>query len=218
MFAVLADDQDLVREAIATVLSHLFQFKVLEAKNASEAVHLTQTHNPVLVILDLMMPGEDSFTAAAKIRQMAPHTKVVILTGRAEVDLLLRARELKLHGFVLKGGGVGGAVNELTYAIKTVLSGGIYIAPSLSEHLLDPARTQNSLINMLTPKERTVLTLLAQGLTMKMAATRMDISVKTAETHRNNLGRKLGHPNRAQMFAFAMRHRLVDDQVLTISA
>lgn len=214
MFAVLADDQLLVRESVAATLSKLFQFTVLQAADANEAVILTRKNNPVLVILDMMMPGTDTFEAAAKIRHMAPHTKVIILTGRADVDLVIRSRALKIHGYLLKGD----SVDEMRYAINTVLKGGIYVPPSLSECLLDPGRKDRSALEGLTPKERAVLSLIAQGLAMKQVAHYMEISVKTAETHRNNLGRKLGHPNKAQIFAFALQHRLIDTQALAISA
>ena len=213
MYAVLADNQSLVREAIAQLLTTLFHFKVLQAADAGEAVALTKKHNPVLVILELMMPGMDSFEAATQIRQVAPYTKVVIMTGRAEVDLVRRARSLKIHGYILKADSHG----ESQYAINTVLRGGAYVPPSLSEQLLDPERDGRSAIDILTPKEKAMLSLIAQGMTMKQAADHLHISPKTAETHRNNLGRKLGHPNKAQLFAFAMKHQLVDTNSLAIA-
>jgi len=214
MFAVLADDQDLVRESLSAVLATMFQFNVLQAKDAGEAVNLTRANNPVLVVLDLMMPGMDTFAAATQIRAMAPHTKVIILTGRADVDLVIRSRAIKVHGYVLKGD----STDEMRYAVNTVLRGGIYVPRSLSQHLLDPDRSTRSAIDGLTPKERTVLALIAKGMPMKQVAHHMDISVKTAETHRNNLGRKLGRPNKAQIFAFALEHRLIDTGALAISA
>jgi DNA-binding NarL/FixJ family response regulator len=213
MYAVLADDHDLVRESIAATLSHVFSFTVLQAKDAGQAVALTRKHNPALVILDMMMSGMDTFEAATLIRQDAPRTKVIILTGRAEVDLVIRARSLKIHGYALKGD----SLDEIRYAINTVMKGGAYVPPSLSEQLLDPERSKRaSALDVLTQKEKATLSLLAQGNSMKEVASYMNISVKTAETHRNNLGRKLGHPNKAQIFAFAILHKLVDMQSLAI--
>jgi len=214
MFAILADNQSLVREAIAGLLAKEFHFNVLQAIDADVAVTLTQKHNPVLVCMELMMPGLDTFEAATQIRKMAPHTKVVIMTGRSEVDLVARARSLKIHGYILKGD----SLEESQYAINTILRGGVYIPPSLSQQLYDPERDGQSALDRLTPKECAMLSLIAQGMTMKEAAGHMSISPKTAETHRNNLGRKLGHPNRAQLFAFALKHRLIDSKALAIPA
>lgn len=214
MVAVLADDHDMVREAFASVLTHVYKWKVIEAKDATEAIAAVRANNPAVVILDLMMPGMDSFEATSQIRQFAPHSKILIWTGRVDVDLLIRSRDYKAHGFVLKGD----SIEEMQYALKTVLRGGIYTPPSLSQHLLEPGRKDRSAIDGLTSKERAVLSLIAQGMPMKEVAYNLSISIKTAETHRNNLGRKLGHPNKAQMFAFALRHNLVDDHALAIQA
>jgi DNA-binding NarL/FixJ family response regulator len=214
MYAILADDELMLRELLSASLTHAFKFDMLTTNNAGDAVELTRKYNPVLVIMDMMMSGMGTFDAIAEIRRMAPYTKVMILSGRADVDLLIRSRAVKAHGYCLKGD----LPDEIHYAVKTVMRGGIYMPPSLSTHLLDPAREGRSAIDALTPKERSALGLLAQGKTMKEVAFVMRISVKTAETHRNNLGRKLNHPTKAQLISFAIQHKLISHSDLAISA
>jgi len=214
MYAVKADNQILVREAISAVLTNLFKFEVIQVDDAGAAVAATQKFNPVLVIMEMLMPGMHTFEAAAQIRRMAPYTKIVIMTGQEDVDLAIQARNLKIQGYILKSN----SLEETKYALNTVLRGGIYVPPSLHEQMMDPERRTKSLLDTLTLKERAMLTLIAQGKTMKVAAVHMNISIKTAETHRNNLGRKLGNPNKAQIFAFAIKHRMVDAESLTIVA
>jgi DNA-binding NarL/FixJ family response regulator len=126
----------------------------------------------------------------------------------------IRKMFILVSGYILKGDNP----EEMRYAINTVLRGGVYVPPSLSKHLLDPDRKSTNLLSVLTPKERSVMSLIAQGYPMKLVAHHMGISLKTAETHRNNFGRKLGHPNKAQIFAFALEHRMIDAEALAICA
>jgi DNA-binding NarL/FixJ family response regulator len=209
MLAILADDQALVREALSQVLISYFHFEVLQAKNAEEAVVFCHQHYPSLIILDLMMPGLGSLLAVKEIREIRPDVKIAILTGRTDEDLLLRARKLGVNAYILKGD----RPDELRYAIRTILDGGYYLPPSMSAAALG-SRGQNlqviSKYDSLTHKEKSVLVLMAQGLQMKEVASRMSISVKTAETHRVNMGRKLGNPNRSQLVALAIKFNLTD--------
>jgi len=107
-------------------------------------------------------------------------------------------REFRLAGLILKQDGV----EEFHYALRTILNGGFYVPPSMSNLLLDPEQWLDP-VQRLTERERAVVGLYAQGRTLPEIAGLLGISVKTAETHRSNLGRKLGHPNRSQLTAFA---------------
>lgn len=129
----------------------------------------------------------DSFSAALEIRRQHPAVKIAMLTRHCHSDHLLTARRIRLNGFILKTD----TSDELFYAIRTIMAGGFYAPPSMSTILRDQAPNQDPL-EMLTQREKSVLTLYAQGLSIKEIASELNISVKTAETHRNNLGRKLG--------------------------
>jgi DNA-binding NarL/FixJ family response regulator len=139
-----------------------------------------------LVLLEALMPGLDTFSAAADIRLARPSAKIGILTHHNSLDLYNRARKARLNGFILKQD----RMEELDYAIKRMLGGGFYTPPSAAPTGLTPQTDDNGL-ESLTERETSVLTLYAQGLAIKDIANTLHISVKTAETHRNNLRRKL---------------------------
>src|ERR1035441_6504556 len=146
MYAVLADGQLLVREAISALLTNLFKFEVVQVDDAGAAVAATQKYNPVLVIMEMLMSGMHTFEAAVQIRRMAPYTKLVVMTGQENVDLAIRARALKIQGYILKSD----SLDESKYAINTVLRGGVYVPPSLSEQMMDPERRTKTLLDVLT--------------------------------------------------------------------
>lgn len=123
-------------------------------------------------------------------RLIRPHAKIGILTRHDHLDLFHRARKHRLNGFILKQD----SPDELGYAIRTMLAGGFYTPPSMSSTLMTYAEPADP-VERLTQREKSVLSLYAQGFSMKEIANCLHVSVKTAETHRNNLGRKLGHPN-----------------------
>lgn len=158
------------------------------------------------------MPGLDTFSAAVEIRQLHPTTKIAILTRHGSIEHAVRAKRMRLNGFILKQD----PPEELFYAIRTIRTGGFYLPPSMSAQLRD-IREDLDPLHSLTLREKAVLTLYAQGRSMKEVANELNISVKTAETHRNNFGNKLGHPNRSQLTAFAMKHNLVSGEQLAVS-
>jgi DNA-binding NarL/FixJ family response regulator len=121
-------------------------------------------------------------------RQIRPYAKIGILTRHDHMDLFLRARRQRLNGFILKKD----SPDELSYAIRTMLAGGFYTPPSMSSSVMAHTEPADA-VAALTQREKSVLSLYAQGYSMKEIANCLNVSVKTAETHRNNLGRKLGH-------------------------
>lgn len=211
MLAVLADSHAIVREAIAHVIRKNHNLEVLQADSAASAVQICKSRAPTLVLFEPAMPGLDAFVAAIEIRQMHPRAKVAILTADSHPSVLLRVRRLHLNGLILKKDDP----SELDYAIRTILSGGFYASPSMSNILLQQPEDIDPLA-ALTLREKTVLMLYAQGYSIKEIANELHVSVKTAETHRNNFGRKLGHPNRSQVTAFALQHHLITNEQLNV--
>jgi DNA-binding NarL/FixJ family response regulator len=155
---VLVDDEATVRQAVAHIIHEKYNAEVLEADCAAQAVRLCQSKYPTLVLLGILLPGLDSFSAALEIRQLRPHAKIAILTRHALPDQMLRARRLHLNGFILKRDDS----EELFYAIKTILGGGFYAPPSMSNLLRDQVEITDAL-SMLTQREKSVLALYAQG-------------------------------------------------------
>lgn len=211
MLAVLADDEAITRETIARFIHETHNLEVIQADSAADAVRLCQARCPSLVLMELLMHGLDTFSAAGEIHRLWPSTKIGILTRHNHPSLLQQARKMRLQGFVLKKDNP----SELSYAIRSMLSGGVYIAPSLSTVYRDYVPTDDPL-DVLTDREKSVLTLYAQGLSIKQIASELNVSTKTAETHRNNLGRKLGYPNRSQLTAFAIQRHLVGEEQLAM--
>jgi DNA-binding NarL/FixJ family response regulator len=180
----LADDEPIVRAAVAEALKVRYKLDVLQAPDAQGAIELCRTRRPSLVVLDLMMPGLDTFSAVDEIRKLCPSTRFIILTGRAHRPLALRARQHRINAFVLKGD----SPEELDYAVRTALSGSYFVSPVLREEIYFGTQPMETPMDQLTPREKAVFCLYAQGLCMKEIANQLGMSVKTAETHRNNFG------------------------------
>lgn len=212
MLVILADDCAIVREAIAHIIHENHNLEVLQAESAAMAVQLCQSRTPSLVLFESTMPGLSSFSAAVEIHRMHPRAKLALLTSDPHPSNALRVRRLHLNGLILKKD----AQTELDYAIRTMLAGGFYMSPSLSNVLIEQPEDMDPMQG-LTSRERVVLILYSQGFSIKDIANELNISVKTVETHRNNFGRKLGHPNRSQVTAFALEHHLIVNSQLTLS-
>jgi len=146
-------------------------------------------------MLETLLPGLDSFAAAADIRRLRPAARIGILTRHNHTALLSRARQARLNGFVLKQDGF----EELNYAIRTMLKGGFYAPPSMSGSMVNSS-TDPDPIGCLTEREKSTFALYAQGYVVKEIAGVLNISVKTAETHLNNIRRKLGHSKGATLW------------------
>lgn len=149
------------------MLAHKYSMEVLQAGNAAKAVQLCQSQPPALVLLETMMPGLDSFSAALDIRRDCPAAKIAILTRYSNPEYMLRVRQHRLNGFILKTD----SLDELYYALHTILNGGFYTPPSMSTLLRDQVPGQD-LLSILTQREKSVLTLYAQGWSQPAVETR----------------------------------------------
>ena len=184
---ILEDDVATSRQAIAHLIAEEHKLDVLQADHAAGPLALCRSHNPALVLLEAMLPGMDGYATAAGVRQARPAARIAILTHHNDPSLLARARRERLNGFILKRDGF----EELSYAIRTILKGGFYLPPSLSSAVIEPALEPDP-VESLTSRERSVFSLYAQGYGNQAIAEALHISAKTAETHVNNLRRKLG--------------------------
>jgi two-component system response regulator NreC len=173
------------------------------------------THNGFhLALLNPHLIGIAPYEIAREIKRYSQNRyKVAFLLDRPHAETARAAMDQRMDGIILKSD----SPEELYRAIKVIMNGQTNVPPSLAQMLYQPLRDDSTLSN-LTPREVIALTLLAQGMTQKQIADFMHVSIKTAETHRNNLGRKLGQPNRAQLFALALKHGLVSQEQLEIAA
>ena len=205
---MLADDHTLVREGVRRILEGQPGIEVVAEVADGEALLAALARQPAdLVVLDLTMPGLDGFAVLRVIKARWPHVKVLVLTMHAGREYVRRAVHLGVDGYLLKDS----AVHDLVGAIDALGHGRPYFSPSVQGELAALVRTPTaSPVDTLTSREREVLVLVARGRSSKEIASALDISVRTVETHRANLMRKLGLDSVATLTQFAIREGLVD--------
>jgi two-component system, NarL family, response regulator NreC len=207
---LLCDDHRLFRAGMKAVLREQPALDVVgEAEDGRAALEQVARLHPDVVLMDIEMPRLDGFEATRRITRAHRGVRVLILTMYAEERLVARCLEAGASGYVLKDV----PVSELAYAIEAVARGERYLSPGAIDKViggrglpLDPSRTR---FDLLTGREREVLKLLAEGLTVKEIAQSLDRSVKTIEVHKYNLMSKLDVHDRAGLVKFAIAHRLV---------
>lgn len=179
---------------------------VAEASDGAEAVRLTQETLPDVVVLDYSMPMLNGMDAARRIGQCCPKIASIILTVHSEDQYALEALRAGVRGYVLKGQ----ATNEIVQAIHEVLRGSIYLSASMSQVLVQAYLAKSQLPqDPLTLREREVLQLIAEGNSTKEVANKLNISVKTAESHRTRLMEKLDIHETATLVRYAIRRGLI---------
>jgi len=207
---LLADDHTLVRAGIRSLLQTLGEFDlVAEAGDGREAVRLVGEHRPDVVLLDIMMPNLNGLDAAARITRAFPRTHVVMLSMNADSDSVLKALRAGAVGYLVKAADPA----ELKLAMRAAARGEIFLSSAVSKHVVDEClkrvgREQTSL-EKLTPRQREVLQLVAEGNTTKGIAARLDISVKTAEAYRGELMKALDIHDVASLTRYAIRTGLI---------
>jgi DNA-binding NarL/FixJ family response regulator len=211
---VLADDHALVRAGIRALLEKLPDVKVVgEANNGREALELIKTSMPNLLLLDISMSELGGLEALPRIVKDFPAVKVLILSGHANEEYVLRALRCGAAGYMLKEA----AAEELELAIKAVAQDKTYLSPSVSrtvvESYLQRAAGEEGPIEQLTARQREVLQLVAEGKNTKEIAGRLDISVKTVEAHRLQLMARLDIHDVAGLVRYAIRSGLVSSDI-----
>jgi DNA-binding NarL/FixJ family response regulator len=206
---LLADDHRLLRDTLKLLLKDECEI-VGEADNGETAVVLAAQLKPHLVILDLGMAGIGGLAAAHQISRRAPAAKVLILSQYDDEEYVLEAfNEAGAAGYIHKRA----AAEELLTAVRTIHAGNRYVSPTVAPILLEqpnrPAEERESRGPRLTPREREVMRMVAQGASTKEIAARLKISPKTAQVHRDNLRPKLDLRSTAAMVRYAIKHKLV---------
>jgi len=206
---IIADDHVMVREGLAALLEEESDLKVVgEAGTGREAVALARQQRPDIALLDITMPDMNGLEATRRIVTDVPGVRVLILTMHEEEAFFFEALRAGAAGYVLKGAGS----DELVNAIRAVYEGGVYLPPKLAGGLVRDylkRSPQPPLEDPLTPREREVLTLIAQGLTNREIAERLALSINTVKTHRLHIYQKLDLHNRAGLIEYALRRGLL---------
>ncbi len=203
---LLVDDHQLVRAGIQALLRDLSEVEVVgEASDGREALRLIAAHHPDVVLMDIMMPGMNGLEAAARVVKESPTTRVLMLSVNASEEYVLQALRAGAAGYLLKN--ISPA--ELETAIRAVARGERYLTTAVSKHVIDAylqrVGPEASSLDRLTPRQREVLQLVAEGATTKEIGRKLGVSVKTAEMHRGQLMEALGIHDVAGLVRYAIR-------------
>jgi DNA-binding NarL/FixJ family response regulator len=203
---ILADDHLIVRQGLKSILEKESNTVVGEAGDGREAVRLAQELSPDIAVLDLSMPLLNGLDAAREIGKVSPQTRVILLTMHTEDPYVMEALRAGIRGYLLKTQ----AAQDLVQAIYEVSRGSMYLSPGISRAVVDAYLAKTELPpDPLTPREREVLQLIAEGKTTKEAAAVLGVSVKTAESHRTRIMEKLEIHETASLVRYAIRRGLV---------
>jgi DNA-binding NarL/FixJ family response regulator len=204
---MVADDHPVVRQGMKFLLDREGFSVVAEAADGREALRKVEEIHPEVALLDLSMPGLNGLDAAREIMQISPGTRTIILTQHSEGQYILAALRAGVHGYVLKSQ----AASDLVQAIRDVHRGRLYLSPAISNVVIGAYRERGGPDKEpLTPREREVLQLVAEGKSTKQVGELLGITAKTAESHRSRLMLKLGIHEVAGLVRYAVRRGLVE--------
>jgi DNA-binding NarL/FixJ family response regulator len=210
---LLADDHEIVRKGVRRMLEDQDGWVVCaEATNGREAVEMAAQHRPAVAVLDLSMPELNGFEATRQIRRESPQTEVLIFTMHDTENLIWKVLSAGARGFVLKSD----VSEHLISAVTSLSRHRPYFTDRVSEALLEAfLKTKledcdnGAVTSVLSPREREILQLVAEGRSNKEIAARLVISIKTVETHRAAIMRKLGVNSVVDLVHYAIRNELV---------
>jgi DNA-binding NarL/FixJ family response regulator len=200
---VIVDDHEVVREGLRLSLSRAPHIRVIgEASDGSQAISLVERRKPDVVIMDVRMPGMDGLEATKEIMKKVPDAAVLIFTAFSERSLLARGLESGAKGYILKEA----PHDTLLRAIERVSKGEGYVDPALMPAFL----SGKDQADMLTPREREILQLLADGMSNADVAAKLFISQETVKSHVRHILTKLEADTRTHAVAIALRESIID--------
>ncbi len=214
MRVLLADNHTLVRAGIRSLLEGVSGVEVVgEASNGQEALTLIKERNPDIVFMDIAMERMNGLEATRRAVKTFPRVRVVILSIHSNEEYVSQALRAGASGYMLKDA----APSELELAINAVGNGATYLSPTISRQVVDDylrrvSQKETTPLEMLTPRQREVLQLVAEGSSTKEIARKLDLGIKTVETHRAQLMERLDIHEIAGLVRYAIRHGLVSSE------
>ncbi|HKS72004.1 MAG TPA: response regulator transcription factor [Terriglobales bacterium] len=210
---IVVDDHTLFRDGLRRLLEGESDFQVVgEARDAVEALEKVRSLHPDVVLMDIGMPGMSSFEAARLVEKNCPGTRIIFLTMYEDEEYLLQCLEVGAAGYILKDAPAPKLIN----AVREVYRGKKYISSQVMEKLVEDfharprgKQTRVSRVSTLTPREREVIKMIAEGNSVREIANLLGLSVKTVEAHKFNLMRKLGIHNKAQLVTYAIQKKIM---------
>lgn len=208
---LVADDHGIVREGLRRLLESEHDLNVVgEARDGREVLDEVEQLKPQVVVLDITMPRLGGLETLERLRASHPDVKVILLSVHGDPPFIQSAIALGADGYVLKNGRAA----EIVTAVREVMNGGSYFSPVVAREIVDQLRSPRASatepFSILSGREREVLHLIADGLSAKEIAARLDISTKTVEAHRTSLMRKLGVRKATELVRYALRHGLIE--------
>lgn len=204
---LLADDHLIVRQGLKALLEVEGLSIVGEATQGRDAIALAAAEKPDVAVLDISMPIMNGLDAAAEIRKVSPQTKIILLTVHDAAQYVARALKTGIRGYVLKTQGG----RDLVHAVRQVCKGEVYLSPGISRAVVDAYLSKEEPESEpISPRERQVIQLIGEGKSTKEIAAVLGISIKTVESHRVRLMRKLDIHEVASLVRYAIRSGLVE--------
>ena len=199
---VVADDHAIVREGLRRVLTTTGFEVVADTGDADSALAAVVEHQPNVLVLDITMPGGGGWSIIKRVLDEHPATRILMLSVHDEAEYVIESFRLGAHGYVRKDT----TPAELRAAVAAVHAGNAYVSPAVAAHLTDAirARPTEGAGERLTPREREVLALVANGRTTKQVAASLGISPRTVEAHREAVMRKLNIRTVAGLTRYAL--------------
>jgi DNA-binding NarL/FixJ family response regulator len=210
----IADDHDLMRRGVKTLLQSHESWEICgEAKTGREAVEKAEELKPDVVILDISMPDLNGVEAARRIRKACPNTEILILSMHYSDQLIREIVDAGVRGYIVKSD----SDRDLIMAVETLAKRKPFFTPHATEVILGTFNTGGPVKDVpemvserLTSREREIVQLLAEGKSSKEVAASLGISVKTAETHRANVMRKLELHSVSELVRYAVRNQIIE--------
>ena len=210
---LVADDHEVVRRGLCALLeAHAGWHICGEAADGRDAVAKTKELNPDILVMDIGMPTLNGLAAADQIMQANPRQRILILTITRSEQVIREVLEVGARGFVLKSD----AARDLVNAVEALQQGRTFFTPQVGDMVLSGyLHGGNEKVNLpkLTTREREIVQLLAEGKSTKEVAALLNLSVKTAETHRSNVMRKLGIHSVSELVLYAIRNNIIQAEV-----
>ena len=201
---LLADDHKIVAEGLRSILEPEFEL-VGTVTDGRALIDATQELRPDVIVVDISMPLLNGIEAVSRIKKKAIKTKVIFLTMHSEVTYAARAMDAGASGYILKHA----APSELITAIRAAMQGKIFITPTIDEKLSQACKTRKAPILKLSPRQREVLQLLAEGHSAKIVANILQVSPRTVEFHKYRMMEQLNLPTSAELVRYAIKQGIV---------
>jgi DNA-binding NarL/FixJ family response regulator len=216
---LVAEDHALVRAGICGLLQRLSSVQVevvADTGEGLETLHSIKEKKPDIVLLDIAMPGLNGLEIADRVTREFPEIRIIILSMYMNEEYVLRAIHVGASGYLLKNAGI----DELELALKSVARGEVYLSPKISKQVLEnyvrrlgdknvSCKTEPFIYERLTSRQREILQLIAEGHTTKQIANRLNVSIKTVDTHRTQLMERLNIHDIAGLVRYAIRTQVV---------